>query len=167
MNIGSIVEYIDQQRIVSAVILSEKKGKLRLLNENSREVNFSEKRLSHISRLSLDTDLSKTALVNHLKQVTDNRKSLAETIDIRELWEIFHEEPEDIDIDAMTLFCFDPPLTPDHEAAVVRAFFNDRLYFKVNKFIFTPCTSEQVEAKKKSKKNLQKMIYRFLSQIRI
>ena len=43
MNIGSIVEYIDQQKIISAVILSEAKGKLRLLNENSREVSFSEK----------------------------------------------------------------------------------------------------------------------------
>jgi len=149
MNIGTIVEYIDQQKIVSAVILSEKKGKLRLLNENSREVNFSEKRLSHISQISLDTALSKTALVNHLKQVTINRKRLAEAIDVRELWEILHGESEEIDIDAMTLFCFDPPLTPDHEAAVVRAFFNDRLYFKVNKFIFTPCTPEQVEAKKR------------------
>jgi len=149
MNIGCIVEYIDQQKIVSAVILSEKKGKLRLLNENSREVNFSEKRLSHISQLSLDIALSKTALVNHLKQATDTRKRLAETIDIRELWEIFHDEPEEIDMDAMTLFCFDPPLTPDHEAAVVRAFFNDRLYFKVNNTIFTPCSPEQVEGKKR------------------
>ena len=133
MNIGSIVEYIDQQKIVSAVILGEKKGKLRLLNENSREVNFSEKRLSHISQLSLDTALSKTALVNHLKQVTENRKRLAETIDIRELWEILHDESEEIDMDAMTLFCFDPPLTSDHESAVIRAFFKDKLYFKFGK----------------------------------
>jgi exoribonuclease-2 len=149
MNIGCIVEYIDQQKIVSAVILSEKKGKLRLLNENSREVNFSEKRLAHISQMRLDTDLSKTALVNHLKQATETRKRLAETIDIRELWEILHGEPEGIDMDAMTLFCFDPPLTPDHEAAVVRAFFNDRLYFKTNNAIFTPCTPEQVEGKRR------------------
>ena len=149
MNIGCIVEYIDQQRIVSAVILSEKKGKLRLLNENSREVNFSEKRLSHISTMSLDTDLSKTALVNHLKHVTENRKRLAETINIPELWDILHDEPEEIGLDAMTLFCFDPPLIPDHEAAVVRAFFDDRLYFKTNQFVFTPCTPEQVESKKR------------------
>jgi exoribonuclease-2 len=149
MNIGCIVEYIDQQKIVSAVILSEKKGKLRLLNENSREVNFSEKRLSHISELSLDTAMSKTALVNRLKRLTDNRKRLADTINIKELWEIFHGESQDIDLDAMTVFCFDSPLTPDHEAAVVRAFFNDQLYFKTNKSVFTTCTPEQVEAKKR------------------
>ncbi|MCP3942032.1 MAG: RNB domain-containing ribonuclease [Desulfobacteraceae bacterium] len=156
MNISSIVEYIDQQKIVSAVILSEKKGKLRLLNENSREVNFSEKRLSHVSKMLLDTTLSKTGLVNHLKQITETRKRLADTINIKELWEILHDESDQIDMDTMTQFCFDPPLTPNHEAAVIRAFFNDRLYFKMNNLIFTPCTPKQVESKKRQIKEAQR-----------
>ncbi len=149
MKIGSIVEYIDQQKIISAVILSEKKGKLRLLNENSREVNFNEKRLSHVSQDILDTEQSRTSLVNHLKQVTQNRKKLSESINIKDLWEILHEEPEEIDISAMTLFCFDPPLTADHEAAVIRAFFQDRLYFKFNNLIFLPYTQEQVDMRQR------------------
>ncbi len=149
MNIGSVVEYIDQQRIISAVILSEGKGKLRLLNENCREVNFSEKRLTHVSQEKLDISQPRTTLVAYLKQVTDNRRKLSESINIKELWEILHEDPEEIDISAMTLFCFDPPLTADHEAAVIRAFFNDRLYFKFNKIIFLPYTEEQVEEKKR------------------
>ncbi|WP_287126732.1 RNB domain-containing ribonuclease [Desulfobacter sp.] len=149
MNIGNIVEYIDQQKIISAVILSEAKGKLRLLNENSREVSFSEKRLAHVSETGLDTGLSKTTLVTHLKQITETRKKLSESIDIRGLWEILHDDPQEIDISTMTLFCFDPPLTPDHEAAVIRAFFNDRLYFKFNKIIFLPFTKAQMEAKKR------------------
>jgi len=149
MNIGDIVEYIDQQKIISAVVLSEAKGKLRLLNENSREVIFSEKRLAHVSQTRLDTTCSKATLVSHLKQVTETRRKLSESIDIKGLWEILHEDPEEIDISAMTLFCFDPPLTPDHEAAVIRAFFNDRLYFKFNKVIFCPFTEAQVEAKKR------------------
>ena len=119
---GSIVEYIDQQKIIAAVVLQEKKGKLGLLNENNREVNFSEKRLSHISRTCIDTSLARQSIVNQLKQRAKDRDNLAKTINIFELWEIFHEEPEEIDISAMTLFCFDPPLHSDHEAAVIRAF---------------------------------------------
>ncbi|WDP88013.1 MAG: RNB domain-containing ribonuclease [Desulfobacter sp.] len=156
MNIGSIVEYIDQQKIISAIILSEKKGKLRLLNENSREVNFSEKRLSHISQARLNTDLAKSTLVSHLKQATETRRRLSESINIRDLWEILHDDPEEIDISAMTLFCFDPPLTPDHEAAVIRAFFYDRLYFKFNKSIFLPYTEEQVNARKRQVKEAKR-----------
>ena len=153
---GNIVEYIDQQKIISAVILQEKKGKLRLLNENNREVNFSEKRLSHISQICLDTSISRDSIVTQLKQLTQNRKKLSEAIDIKELWEILHEESEDIDIETMTLFCFDPPLTSDHEAAVIRAFFHDRLYFKFNKIIFAPYTAEQVKTKKRQIKEAEK-----------
>ncbi|WP_022667464.1 ribonuclease catalytic domain-containing protein [Desulfospira joergensenii] len=156
MNIGAVVEYIDQQKIISAVILSQQKGKLRLLNENSREVNFSENRLSHIAPLRLDTAQPRTTLVNSLKEITENRKKLSEAIDIRELWEILHEESGDIDISAMTLFCFDPPLTPDHEAAVIRAFFKDRLYFKFNKLLFAPYTPDQVKAKKRQIEETEK-----------
>jgi len=149
MNTGNIVEYIDQQKIISAVSLREKQGKLRLLNEHNREVSFSEHRLSHISQGRLDTTLSRDFIVTQLRQLTETRKRLSETINIEELWEILHEEPEDIELSTMTLFCFDPPLTSDHEAAVIRAFFHDRLYFKFNKMIFAPYSAEQVEGKKR------------------
>ncbi|MDA8136104.1 MAG: RNB domain-containing ribonuclease, partial [Desulfobacteraceae bacterium] len=150
------MEYIDQQKIISAVILQEKQGKLRLLNEYNREVHFSENRLSHISQLRLDTTLSRDFIVTQLKQLTETRKRLSETINIRELWEILHEESEDIELSTMTLFCFDPPLTPDHEAAVIRAFFHDRLYFKFNKMIFAPYSAEQVEGKRKQIQEAEK-----------
>ncbi len=153
---GSIVEYIDQQKIIAAVVLQEKKGKVRLLNENNREVNFSEKRLSHISKVCLDTSIARESIVNKLKQLAQDRDDLAKTINILELWELFHEEPEDIDISAMTVFCFDPPVTSDHEAAVIRAFFHDKLYFKFNKMIFTPFTTEQVKERKQQIKRAER-----------
>jgi exoribonuclease II len=153
---GNIVEYIEQQKIICAVILQEQKGKLKLLNENNREVSFSEKRLSHKSQVCLDTDLTRDFLVSKLKQLSQNRKNLSETINIKELWEILFEESEDIDISTMTLFCFDPPLTCDHEAAVIRAFFYNKLYFKLNQMMFTPYTKEQVKAKKRQIKEAEK-----------
>ncbi len=149
MKKGCIVEYIDQQKIISAVLLQEKKGKLKLLNENNREVNLSEKRLSHISSVCLDTAAYRDSMVNDLKNLTQKRNQLSESIDIKELWELLHEDAEDIDIPTMTLFCFDPPLTCDHESAVIRAFFKDRLYFKFNKLVFTPYSEDQVAARKR------------------
>jgi exoribonuclease II len=156
MKIGTIVEYIDQQKIITAVIVSEKNDKLKLLNENSREVGLSEKRLSHVSPVCLDINQPRHILINHLKSAAQNRKELSEQIDIPEIWEILHEEPGDIDISAMTVFCFDPPLTPDHEAAVIRAVFNDRLYFKFNQNLFEISTPEQIAAKKRQIKEARK-----------
>lgn len=153
---GNIVEYIEQQKIISAVLLEKKKGKLRLLNENNREVNLSEKRLSHVSKENLDTSVSRDLIVNQLKQITLNREKLSHALNIKELWELLHEESEEFDIPTMTFFCFDPPLNSDHEAAVIRAFFHDKLYFKFNRTNLVPYTPEQVETRKKQIKKAEK-----------
>ena len=156
MKKGNIVEYIDQQKIISAVIIQEQKGKLKLLNENNREVNSSEKRLSHISDQSIDTSHSRDAVVTQLKQLAQHRTTLSETIQIKDLWDILCEESDEIDLAAMTLFCFDPPLTSDHESAVIRAFFRDSLYFKFNKKVFTPYTVEQVKLRQRQIKEAER-----------
>ncbi|MFU8770117.1 MAG: ribonuclease II, partial [Desulfotignum sp.] len=156
MKIGTIVEYIDQQKIITAVILSEKNDKLKLLNENSREVSLSEKRLTHASSVCLDVTQPRSSLIQLLKAASQTRKDLSEQVDIREIWEILHEEAQAIDVAAMTVFCFDPPLGADHEAAVIRAVFNDRLYFKFNQNCFESYTPEQVAAKQRQIKDAER-----------
>lgn len=148
MIIGKVVEYIDQQKIICAVIIQENQGKLKLLNENNREVSLSEKRLSHISQVRLDISAQRNLLKTQLKKLAETRQKLASTINIKELWDILHEESDQIDLAAMTCFCFDPPSNSNHEAAVIRAFFADRLYFKFNNKTFAPFSPEQVESKK-------------------
>ncbi|MCD4741796.1 MAG: RNB domain-containing ribonuclease [Desulfobacteraceae bacterium] len=159
MRIGSIVEYIEQQRVISAVILEVKNNRLRLLNENNREIAFSEKRLSHMSEDTLDSSLARDSLITKLQKITQIRKELSKKIDISEIWEVLCEEEEEIDIPTMTSFCFDPPLVSDYESAVIRAFFKDRLYFKFRKTGLTPYSPEQLEIKKQqikeeSRKNI-------------
>ncbi len=145
MNSEIIVEYIDQQKIICAVVLQVKKQRLRLLNENNREVNLTAGRLCHISRDHLDISSPRDFLVKALKAKSNKRRELTEQIDIKELWEILHEEGEEIELESMTLFCFDPPLTSDHEAAVIRAFFKDRLYFKFGKNKFIPYSDDEIQ----------------------
>ena len=147
MNIGNIAEYIDQQRVVCAVVTQLKNQRLRLLTENNREINLSAARLAHLSREGLDASASRDSLVRELKTLSQKRRKLAETLDIGELWELLHEDGEPIDIPTMTALCFDPPTTEDHESAVIRAFFKDKLYFKFNRDHLTPHTPEQIELK--------------------
>ncbi|MFO7749835.1 MAG: ribonuclease catalytic domain-containing protein [Desulfobacteraceae bacterium] len=156
MNIGDIVEYIDQQKIITAVIIQIKKQRLRLLTENNREVNLSASRLLDISRECLDMSGTRDFLVKSLKKKAQAREALCLTIDVKELWELLYEDEEAVDLATMTVFCFDPPLTPDHESAVTRAFFKDKLYFKFGKNIFTPHTVQQIETTRKQIKAAQK-----------
>ncbi len=145
MESGYIVEYIDSQKILCAVVLEVKKKRLRLLTENNKEINLSVGRLSHNSELRLDMAMGRDKMVNTLKTIATRRNTLINDIDIQELWEVLNSEQEWIDLDTMTEFCFPEDRTGDHEPAVVRAFFKDRLYFKFNPDRFFPNSEEQVE----------------------
>ena len=144
MESGSIVEYIDRQKIMCAVILEVKNTRLRLLTENNREVKLSAGRLLHQDKARIDLSMGRDNMVNTLKGVADKRKSLIRHVDIKDLWEILNTEQVWIDLETMTEFCFPDSPSGDHESAIIRAFFDDRLYFKFNLDKFFPNSAEKV-----------------------
>ncbi len=144
MESGSIVEFIDRQTIMCAVILEVKNSRLRLLTENNREVNLSASRLLHRDKVRLDLSMGRDKMVDALKGVANKRKELLSQVDIKDLWEVLNTEQVWIDLATMTSFCFPDSPCGDHESAVLRAFFDDRLYFKFNLDRFFPNTEEQV-----------------------
>ena len=145
METGHIVEYIDREQIMCAVVLEVKDKRLRVLNQNNREVNLSASRLSHKGIERLDLTYGREKTVAALKHVACRREKLIDGVDIRELWEVLNSEQEWIDLPTMTAFCFPNSPSQDHESAVIRAFFRNRLYFKFNPDQFFPYTPEQVD----------------------
>jgi len=144
MESGSIVEFIDRQKIMCAVILEVKSSRLRLLTENNREVNLAANRLLHKDNVCLDLSMGRDKMVDALKGVASKRKELLNQVDIKVLWEVLNSEQAWIDLATMTAFCFPENPCGDHESAVLRAFFDDRLYFKFNLDRFFPNSEEQV-----------------------
>ncbi len=145
MKPGNIIEYIDRQKIICAVVMEVKNTKLRLLTENDREVKLSRSRISHKSSTCMDLSWSRYKLVESLKKTANMRKDLACSVNTKELWDILHAEQEWIDLATMTGLCFPANPDGDHEAAVVRAIFNDRLYFKFDFDRFLPNSEKRVE----------------------
>lgn len=145
MEIGTIVEYIDQQRIYCAVIMETADQRVRLLNEDNQEVSQRVNRLSHISRSRLKMNGGRDKLISALKETAVRRKSLSETLDIKELWEVLSPMGEWVDLATMTGLCFPHNANGDHEAAVIRACFDNRIYFKFNYDSFFPHPESEVE----------------------
>lgn len=163
MEPGNIIEYIEKQKILAAVVLGVKNQRLRVLNENNREANLSLNRLSHKCSDRLTLSAGREKLVEALKETASRRKSMADGIDIQNLWEILHTEAEWIDLEAMAAFCFPPPVTADQASATVRAFFGNRTYFKFDADRFLPYTPEQVEqikAKEEEETRRQEIVRR-------
>jgi exoribonuclease-2 len=145
MELGNIVEFIDRERILCAVVVEIRNQRLRLLTENNREVNLGAGRLLHRDRSRMDLSLSRLRIVDALKEVAGKRKALTGQVGIRELWEVLSPEQQWVDLETMTAFCFPDAPNGDHQSAVLRALFDDRLYFKFNPDRFFPHTEEQVE----------------------
>lgn len=144
MEPGRIVEYIDREKIVCAVVTEAKNLRLRLLTDHNREVKLSVNRLTHKRGRSLDVSMGRDKLVAAVKETAERRQALIADIDIKELWEVLNSEQEWIDLVTMTAFCFPENATDDHESAVIRAFFNDRLYFKFSPDKFFPNSEDRV-----------------------
>ncbi len=144
MEPGKIVEFIDKQKIVCAAVLEVKKQRLRLLTENDREIKLSANRLTHFGKSVLDISQGRIKLVEALREKSQKRKKIAEQVNVEELWEILYPEGEWIDLSTMTELCFPQSPTKDHEAAVIRAIFDNRLYFKFDYDRFFPFTEQQV-----------------------
>ena len=147
MEPGNIVEYIDRQKIICAVVLEVKKQRLRLLAETNREVNLSQSRLSHKCNLRIELSMGRTRIVDRLNEIANRRKALSADVDVKELWEVLNTEQEWIDLETMTAFCFPNKSTYDHESAVIRAFFENRLFFKFNQNSFFPISEELLQRK--------------------
>ncbi len=145
MEPGQVVEYIDSQKIFCAVVLEAKNLRLRLLTENNREVKLSAGRLVHRSTERMNTSMGRDKLAAGLKEMAEARRRLSATIDIQSVWEVLQGEAESIDLATMTALCFPKHANSEHESAVIRAFFNDRLYFKFSPDHFCPYAAAKVE----------------------
>lgn len=145
MEPGCVVEFIESQKIICAVVLEVKKLRLRLLTENNRETKLSAGRLSQGCGRRLDLSMGREKLAAALKEIAALRRGLSEQINITELWDVLKDERQWIDPATMASLCFTEQTTGDHESAVMRAFFEDRLHFKFSLEGFFPHTEEQVE----------------------
>lgn len=145
MKSGTIIEYIDQQKLICAAVADVKGKRLRLITENDKEVSLSASRISLTTDNALPESASRSTMVETLKATVARRESLKQEIDLKELWELLNEEGEWIDLKTMAEYCFEEAVTSDHKSAIIRAFFENRTWFKFDHDRFLPYTPEQVE----------------------
>jgi exoribonuclease-2 len=145
MAVGSIVEYIDQSRFICTVCLQDKGSRLHLLTPANREVNLSPKRTLLISSAQMDVGQPRDQLLQRLQEIEALRMRLKEEIDVKEIWELIRDEEEVFDHRYLAQLAFGEEAADDHFSAVVRALFENRLYFKMKNGLFLPNSVDRVE----------------------
>jgi exoribonuclease-2 len=146
MSQGKIIEYIDQGRFVCTICLQDKGNRLHLLTPSNREVNLSPKRAILISGTPIDIERPREEVLERLKDTEEIRKRLKGQIDAAELWELLSEEKESFHHKYLAQLVFGEIVTDDHISALVRALFEDHLYFRLKEGRFLPNSAEKINS---------------------
>ena len=145
MEIGKVVAFFEQKKVLCAVCLEIKDNRVHLLSEENRELTLGVNRIVHVSSFSLKPQAPRETLVENLKKIVERQKALAREVVLAELWEVLSGEARGFDLREMSELVFPPRPTSDHEMAVLRVLFEDRLYFKQKGELYEPRSPEKVE----------------------
>lgn len=167
---GRIIEYMEQGRFVCAMVLGEENKRLRLVNQNGREVNLPLSRLLHQSGHRHSLTLNRDEQLRLLKEADQRRQALVALIALEEIWQLASEEEgQSFTPEFLAELAFGAVAGDDHVAAFLRRIFMDRLYFKYREgliFAHAPEVVEQLRLRQEKERQQEALMANGASGIR-
>jgi exoribonuclease-2 len=145
MTNNQVVEFFEDRRIYCAFVGDDRGERLHVITEQNREMNLPRKRLIHATPWSAGANLSRLELVEHLKDIGRRRESLKQEINLEEVWELLVNEADGFLLADLARSWYGDAVTADQCAALGRALFEDRFYFKFKGSLWQPHPPEIVE----------------------
>ncbi len=143
---GKLVEYLDNGKFICALVIESQPKRLRLINQNGRELNLPISRVVHCSTKTHPTELSRESITRHLLETTEKRNSLMAQINLKEIWELTAEDGSNsFSPIFLAELIFGSEATDDTVAAFLRCVFEDRLFFKYKEGRILANSPEKVE----------------------
>ncbi len=130
LSAGCIVEYSakgSQPEI--AAVLTAVAGNVRLYLTNGKETTVTEKKIMHATSRAVIGIADRETCRQNLLKTNEQRKNLAETINLAELHELIHDEQRIFTLKELAGFLFEAE-DEDSGAALLRNLCADKLYFK-------------------------------------
>ncbi|MEJ2135586.1 MAG: ribonuclease catalytic domain-containing protein [Desulfofustis sp.] len=143
---GKLIEYLDNGKFICGYVTDSQPKRIRLVNQNGRELNLPVSRIVHCSSCSYSGDSDRDSLVRLLRSTTEKRHSLMERVDLEMLWELTCDENTDtFDPDFLAELIFGRSADDDIVSAFLRSVFNDKLFFKYREGKIKVHSPEKVE----------------------
>ncbi|BDD86945.1 ribonuclease catalytic domain-containing protein [Desulfofustis limnaeus] len=143
---GKLIEYLDNGRFICGYVTDSQPKRVRLLNQNGREVNLPVSRIVHCSQASAPGAADRESLIRLLQDTTEKRHTLMQNIDLQMLWELACEESTDtFDPHFLTELMFGQVADDDRVSAFLRSVFKDKLFFKYREGKIQVHSPEKVE----------------------
>ncbi|SHO45581.1 ribonuclease catalytic domain-containing protein [Desulfopila aestuarii] len=143
---GKLIEYLDNGKFICGFVTEAQPKRVRLINQNGREVLLPISRIVHCSRENHTVDLDREILIRALKETTEKRNNLMGQISLEEIWELTSEENvNSFQPEFLAELSFGQELDDDIFAAFLRCIFFDKLFFRYKEGLIKVHSAEQVE----------------------
>ncbi len=153
VQLHDVIDYYDNKKISCAYVLEVEDRKLKIINENGKEIRISHARvLMRGQDSALQTSRSRDDLARRLKELSRIREDHKKEINIRELWEIVHTEASEIEVADLSELCFGRDASLDRTASLLRAIIEDKTFFKLTNGKIDVATPERVDRALSQKK---------------
>ncbi|RUM45290.1 MAG: ribonuclease R [Desulfocapsa sp.] len=150
---GKLIEYLDGGKFLCAYVIGGQAKRLRLINQNGREMNLPLSRVVHTSVTTHTVGLAREELARRLQETASTRIRLMKKIDLEEIWELISDESSNTFQAAfLAELSFGKDADDDIVAAFLRSVFTDRLYFKYKDNRVVAHSAEQIEQLQKQRK---------------
>ncbi|MCP4338916.1 MAG: RNB domain-containing ribonuclease [Desulfobulbaceae bacterium] len=143
---GKLIEYLDNGKFICALVTESQPKRLRLINQNGRELNLPLSRVVHCSKDTHPTELSRESVTKHLQDTTEKRGSLMSHINLEEIWELTAEDGSNsFSPIFLAELIFGSEATDNTVSAFLRCVFEDKLFFKYKEGHIQVNSAEKVE----------------------
>lgn len=143
---GKLIEYLDNGKFVCALVMESQPKRLRLINQNGREVNLPTSRVIHCSNQTHPTDTGRDTLTKQLRDTSERRCALMKEIHLQEIWELTVEDSAHSFTPAfLAELSFGEEANDDSISAFLRCIFEDKLFFKYREGLVLVNPPEKVE----------------------
>ena len=127
---GQVVEYLENQKFITAALIERKGNRYRSLTHKGKEVVLNPSRFLHCSPQQVQLR-DRSSIQSELQEIFVRRQDLQKQVNIVGLWElVVDEEYDSWEPEELAGLAFDSEITPDHVAALIRAVIHDSTYFK-------------------------------------
>jgi len=143
---GKLIEYLDNGKFICALVTESQPTRLRLINQNGRELNLPLSRVVHCSKETHPTELSRESVTKNLQDTTKKRGSLMDHINLEEIWELTSEDGSNTFSPVfLAELIFGSEATDNTVSAFLRCVFEDKLFFKYKEGRIQVNSAEKVQ----------------------
>ncbi|PKL75866.1 MAG: hypothetical protein CVV27_13190, partial [Candidatus Melainabacteria bacterium HGW-Melainabacteria-1] len=124
-----MLEFLNKNQVMVGVCLQINTGQVRVLTEQNKETNLSDRKILHVLDQRMPGSASRLDKVETMKQWSTRCVSHGLEVDLATLWEVLEGETEVQRIQDLAEMCFSQ--SGDLErSALLRALVEDRIYFE-------------------------------------